>query len=159
MFCFIYVFLCFFSSNSSERNEEKSSDPDEHAVLVWHVCLHFNVDVSIVHTVQYFHKIFCVFCVFCCFQVQEKRLEAAREEERMLEMQRQYDEERGPGLDKTTVNAVAKDIGENNKDQSIRFMFNFSASEQIPKINPFKGTYTYYDAEEKKVILLWCCYL
>lgn len=36
-------------------------------------------------------------------QVQEKRLEAAREEEKMLEAKRQLEEEQGPGADKAKV--------------------------------------------------------
>lgn len=92
----------------------------------------------------------CNICATCAgAQVQEKRLEAARQEEKMLEVQRQFEEERGPGSDKAAVNAAAKNMGEINKDQHVRNFFNFSAAEKVWK--EFKGTYTYYDTEEKKV--------
>lgn len=51
------------------------------------------------------------------FQVQEKRLEAAREEERMLEQRRQFEEEQGPGADQDAVNASKAALGVTTKDQ------------------------------------------
>ena len=50
-------------------------------------------------------------------QVQEKRLETAREEEKMLEAQRQLEEEQGPGADKDAVMASKKAVGTINNDQ------------------------------------------
>lgn len=97
----------------------------------------------------FFSPLFFFFSPFA-LQVQEKRLEAAREEERILEAQRQFEEEQGPGVDKENLKAAAKNLGETNKEQSVRNMFNFAASEQISS-NPFKGTYTYYDMDEQKV--------
>lgn len=50
-------------------------------------------------------------------QVQEKRLEAAREEERMLEQQRQFQEELGPGADKDAVKSSKAAVDATTKDQ------------------------------------------
>lgn len=50
-------------------------------------------------------------------QVHEKRLEAAREEEKMLEIQRQFEEEQGPGADKDAVKSSKKALGATAKDQ------------------------------------------
>eukprot|EP00752_Nemacystus_decipiens_P001585 g1546.t1 len=84
-------------------------------------------------------------------KVQEKRLEAAREEERMLEAKRQFEEEQGPGADKDQVKS-SKAIMENTaKDQAIRNTFSFSAAENILGEFP-KTRYTYFDQEEKKEV-------
>lgn len=50
-------------------------------------------------------------------QVQEKRLETAREEERILEQQRQLQEELGPGADKDVVKSSKETVDANNRDQ------------------------------------------
>lgn len=50
-------------------------------------------------------------------QVHEKRLEAAREEERMLEAKRQFEEEQGPGADKAQIKSSKAAIGATAKDQ------------------------------------------
>lgn len=50
-------------------------------------------------------------------QVQEKRLEAAREEERMLEAKRQFEEEQGPGADKAQVKSSKAMLESTAKDQ------------------------------------------
>lgn len=50
-------------------------------------------------------------------QVQEKRLEAAREEEKMLEAKRQLEEEQGPGADKALVKSSKAALDATAKDQ------------------------------------------
>lgn len=50
-------------------------------------------------------------------QVQEKRLETARAEELMLEQQRQFHEELGPGADKDVVKSSKATVDATNKDQ------------------------------------------
>lgn len=52
-----------------------------------------------------------------CMQVQEKRLEAAREEEKMLEAKRQLEEEQGPGADKAMVKSSKAALDATAKDQ------------------------------------------
>ena len=49
--------------------------------------------------------------------MQEKRLEAAREEERMLEQERQFQEELGPWADKSAVKASKASVNATSKDQ------------------------------------------
>ncbi|CAM9782179.1 unnamed protein product, partial [Hapterophycus canaliculatus] len=50
-------------------------------------------------------------------KVQEKRLEAAREEEKMLEARRQFEEEQGPGADKDAVKSSKAAISATAKEQ------------------------------------------
>ncbi|CAM9600319.1 unnamed protein product, partial [Ectocarpus sp. 12 AP-2014] len=84
-------------------------------------------------------------------KVHEKRLEAAREEERMLEAKRQFEEEQGPGADKAQIKSSKAAIGATAKDQAVRNMFSFAASEAI--LGEFAKTrYTYFDQEEKKEV-------
>ncbi|CBN79697.1 hypothetical protein Esi_0388_0005 [Ectocarpus siliculosus] len=84
-------------------------------------------------------------------KVHEKRLEAAREEEKMLEAKRQFEEEQGPGADKAQIKSTKAAIGATAKDQAVRNMFSFSASETI--LGEFAKTrYTYFDQEEKKEV-------
>ncbi|CAM9293643.1 unnamed protein product [Pylaiella littoralis] len=84
-------------------------------------------------------------------KVHEKRLEAAREEEKMLEAKRQFEEEQGPGADKDQVKSTKAAIGATAKDQAVRNMFSFAASESI--LAEFTNTrYTYVDVEEKQEV-------
>lgn len=53
-------------------------------------------------------------------QVQEKRLEAAREEEKMLEARRELEEQEGPGADKDLVKNSKARVDATAKDQ-VRF--------------------------------------
>lgn len=79
----------------------------------------------------------------------ENHLNSTRaERERMLKVQRQFDEEGGPSTDIAAMSAATMNLGGNNKDQ----MVNLPASEQISTSTSFKRTYTYYNTAKKEKI-------
>ncbi|CAM9111146.1 unnamed protein product [Choristocarpus tenellus] len=83
-------------------------------------------------------------------KVREKRLEVARLEEEMLAAQWQAEEEQGIGADPEKAGEAALVQGTMTRDQDIRQLFNFTATEHVAR--EFKGRYVYFDQAEKKEV-------